>query len=224
MAISGGSGHFEVCAKMMQMTKQKIIDHGIGCDLICLSKPPLHMARPPPQSTHSPLWTVFVGGGACVRSAHTPHPRPRPHPHPHPQSPAPVATDDDGGDAAAAAAGAAVRVQASSQARLFRDWCWWRWWRWLSRRPRAVQGRGSLCWRGGQAGLQHPALDLHQLFQPARVLCAGCMGGTMPHAPTPVPLLHQWYAPPPPPPPGIACDLTGVRSGRACAHRHHSAG
>jgi hypothetical protein len=46
VAISGGSGHYEVCAKMMQMTKQKIIDHGIGCDLICLSKPPLHMVIP----------------------------------------------------------------------------------------------------------------------------------------------------------------------------------
>lgn len=43
VVISGGAGHFEACAKMMQMTKQKIIDHGIGCDLICLSKPPLHM-------------------------------------------------------------------------------------------------------------------------------------------------------------------------------------
>lgn len=76
VAISGGSGHFEVCAKMMQMTKQKIIDHGIGCDLICLSKPPLHMARPPPRP---PLWTVFVGGGACgpliLRSLPIPNPR-----------------------------------------------------------------------------------------------------------------------------------------------------
>jgi len=43
VVISGGTGHYQVCARMAQMAKQKIIDNGIGCDLICLSKPPLHM-------------------------------------------------------------------------------------------------------------------------------------------------------------------------------------
>ncbi|KAL6063738.1 DEP domain-containing protein [Balamuthia mandrillaris] len=41
--ITGSTGVFEVDATLTQVTKQKMVDHGVGCDLVCLSKRPLHM-------------------------------------------------------------------------------------------------------------------------------------------------------------------------------------
>ena len=42
IVISAGCGIFEVNKQLTQLTKQKMIENGIGCDLICVSMPPLH--------------------------------------------------------------------------------------------------------------------------------------------------------------------------------------
>ena len=42
LVISPGSGYFSVDRSLSDLTKQKIIDNGIGCDLICMGRPPLH--------------------------------------------------------------------------------------------------------------------------------------------------------------------------------------
>ena len=41
---STGSGIFEVDWKMSQITKQRILDNGVGSDLICVGEQPLHAA------------------------------------------------------------------------------------------------------------------------------------------------------------------------------------
>ncbi|KAK6348876.1 vacuolar membrane-associated protein iml1 [Orbilia blumenaviensis] len=40
--ITPGTGHFEVDYKMLQMTTENLVSNGIGIDLVCLSRPPLH--------------------------------------------------------------------------------------------------------------------------------------------------------------------------------------
>ena len=41
-ALKLGVGIFEVDRQRAQMTKRRIIDSGVGSDLICLGEPPLH--------------------------------------------------------------------------------------------------------------------------------------------------------------------------------------
>jgi hypothetical protein len=43
VVVSAGTGVFHVDAALAQDTKQRMIDRGIGCDLVCLTKPPLHV-------------------------------------------------------------------------------------------------------------------------------------------------------------------------------------
>jgi hypothetical protein len=44
VVVTGGSGVFRVDLKFAQQIKQRMVDHGIGCDLVSLnSKPPLHV-------------------------------------------------------------------------------------------------------------------------------------------------------------------------------------
>ncbi|TPX59745.1 hypothetical protein SpCBS45565_g07662 [Spizellomyces sp. 'palustris'] len=40
--ITPGSGTFEVDKKLLRLTAQRMVDNGIGLDLVCLSKPPLY--------------------------------------------------------------------------------------------------------------------------------------------------------------------------------------
>ena len=42
VVISPGSGWFEVDYPLSQITKQRMTDNGIGCDLVCCGSPPLH--------------------------------------------------------------------------------------------------------------------------------------------------------------------------------------
>ncbi len=42
IVVTGGSGWFEVDEGLTQMTKQRMVDNGIGCDLVCATCPPLH--------------------------------------------------------------------------------------------------------------------------------------------------------------------------------------
>jgi hypothetical protein len=44
VVVTGGCGIFRVDLKFAQQIKQRMVDHGIGCDLVSLnSKPPLHV-------------------------------------------------------------------------------------------------------------------------------------------------------------------------------------
>lgn len=43
VVISAGTGIFIVNPSLEQQTKQRMIDKGIGCDLVCVTKPPLHV-------------------------------------------------------------------------------------------------------------------------------------------------------------------------------------
>jgi hypothetical protein len=40
--ISPGTGIFKVDSLLPRVTKQRMIEHGIGCDMIFMAKPPLH--------------------------------------------------------------------------------------------------------------------------------------------------------------------------------------
>jgi hypothetical protein len=42
--ITAGTGVFKVDSKLAQITKQRMMDNGIGLDLVSLSQPPLHAA------------------------------------------------------------------------------------------------------------------------------------------------------------------------------------
>ena len=44
VVISPGTGFFTVSPVLAQITKQRMMDSGIGCDLVSLSQPPLHIA------------------------------------------------------------------------------------------------------------------------------------------------------------------------------------
>lgn len=42
--ISAGTGYFQITnSKLARITKHRMIEYGIGCDLICISRPPLHI-------------------------------------------------------------------------------------------------------------------------------------------------------------------------------------
>lgn len=42
LVITAGTGHFEVDKKLLRLTTERMIDNGIGLDLVCLTKMPLH--------------------------------------------------------------------------------------------------------------------------------------------------------------------------------------
>ena len=43
MMVSGGNGRLEASRNVVRLTKRRIIDDGIGCDLVCLAEPALHI-------------------------------------------------------------------------------------------------------------------------------------------------------------------------------------
>lgn len=40
--VTPGTGHFAVDKNLLRLTTERMIDHGIGLDLVCLTKMPLH--------------------------------------------------------------------------------------------------------------------------------------------------------------------------------------
>ena len=42
LVVSPGTGHFEVSEELLRVTTENLINHGIGIDLMCLSRMPLH--------------------------------------------------------------------------------------------------------------------------------------------------------------------------------------
>lgn len=40
--ITPGTGHFAVDKNLLRMTTERMMDHGIGLELVCLTKMPLH--------------------------------------------------------------------------------------------------------------------------------------------------------------------------------------
>lgn len=42
LMVTPGAGIFHVDASLVGLTKQRTVDNGIGCDVVCLRRPPLH--------------------------------------------------------------------------------------------------------------------------------------------------------------------------------------
>jgi len=42
IVLTSGDGTFDVDPALAQMTKQRMMDNGCGCDTVCLTRPPLH--------------------------------------------------------------------------------------------------------------------------------------------------------------------------------------
>jgi hypothetical protein len=42
LIVTAGCGVFEVCRELTKITKERVIDNGIGSDLVCLGEQPLH--------------------------------------------------------------------------------------------------------------------------------------------------------------------------------------
>lgn len=57
VVVSPGSGWFEVDYALSQITKQRMTDNGIGCDLVCCGSPPLHTV---------PLFTYIRPGSEAL--------------------------------------------------------------------------------------------------------------------------------------------------------------
>ena len=80
IAVSGGVGRFDAARNVVRLTKRRMIDDGIGCDLVCLTEPALHMTpvfrwRESPGSTAAsygyevPRWihqVFYVAQGTLI--------------------------------------------------------------------------------------------------------------------------------------------------------------
>ena len=42
MCLSASTGWFEVDYRLSKVTKQRLTDNGIACDVVCCGSPPLH--------------------------------------------------------------------------------------------------------------------------------------------------------------------------------------
>jgi len=57
LVVTPGTGLFEVNHDLLKLTKHRMIDLGIGCDVLCLSRPPLHTV---------PLFRSILSSGQVV--------------------------------------------------------------------------------------------------------------------------------------------------------------
>jgi hypothetical protein len=69
LIITPGTGHFAVDKNMLRLTTERMVDHGIGLDLVCLTKMPLHSVPLFSYVSKRPKEKVLVrdqaqGGGA----------------------------------------------------------------------------------------------------------------------------------------------------------------
>ena len=88
--LSAGSGVYEVDYRLSQMTKQRILDDGIGCDLVCTqSALSLHSVCTWPARC-TPLHSARFNNGVDPTPQLQPQPQdPAPHPKTQPQPHAP---------------------------------------------------------------------------------------------------------------------------------------
>jgi hypothetical protein len=71
--ISPGTGHFAVDKNLLRLTTGRVNDHGIGIDLICLTKRPLHTAPLFSYVSHKPKSSTGEGKADDLKPGiHTP--------------------------------------------------------------------------------------------------------------------------------------------------------
>ncbi|UZJ56765.1 hypothetical protein CBS101457_006085 [Exobasidium rhododendri] len=63
LIITAGTGHFDVNKQLLRMTTERLIDNGIGLDLVCLTKMPLHSVPLFHFQSQVPMPEAFGGGG-----------------------------------------------------------------------------------------------------------------------------------------------------------------
>ena len=64
--VSAGAGLFQVSPKLAQITKQRMMDNGIGMDMVSLAQPPLHTV---PLFMHPAALTAAGRGRRAPRDA-----------------------------------------------------------------------------------------------------------------------------------------------------------
>lgn len=63
--VSPGTGHFAVDKNLLRLTTERMTDHGIGLDLVCMTKMPLHsvpLFSYVSQRPNKPVWEVANSG------------------------------------------------------------------------------------------------------------------------------------------------------------------
>jgi hypothetical protein len=74
MVLSPGTGHFSVDKNLLRMTTERMIDHGIALDLVCMTKMPLHSVPLFSYMSERPKRTMDDGGEIVKNKPATPDP------------------------------------------------------------------------------------------------------------------------------------------------------
>lgn len=69
LVITAGTGHFDVNKQLLRLTTERLIDNGIGLDLVCLTKMPLHSVPLFHFQSQVPLPESFAGATAPTAGA-----------------------------------------------------------------------------------------------------------------------------------------------------------
>lgn len=62
LVITAGTGHFDVNKQLLRLTTERLIDNGIGLDLVCLTKMPLHSVPLFHFQSQVPMPETFISG------------------------------------------------------------------------------------------------------------------------------------------------------------------